>query len=71
MAETNKRLRNSLNITEMHDKIKCRHFDDRCKDEYLEDTESSFQTNVFYRVLGIIINQLSFRSVGMFYILDP
>ena len=36
-----------------------RHFDEICEDERLQDPESLFKVNIFYRVLDIIINQLS------------
>lgn len=45
-------------------KIK-RHFDELCEDERLQDPESSFKVNVFYRVLDIIINQLKSRFLPM------
>lgn len=42
-----------------------RHFDEICEDERLQDPESLFKVNVFYRVLDIIINQLRSRFLGM------
>ena len=38
---------------------KC-HFNELCEDERLQDPESLFKMNIYYRVLGIIINQLKF-----------
>ena len=40
-----------------------RHFDEIYADERLQDPESLFKVNIFYRVLGIIINQLRSRFV--------
>ncbi|XP_026481919.1 zinc finger MYM-type protein 1-like [Ctenocephalides felis] len=54
-----------------------RHFDDLCEDERLQDPESLFKVNIFYRVLDIIINQLKSRFYPMnelisnFSILQP
>lgn len=45
-------------------KIK-RHFDELCEDERLQDPDSSFKVNIFYRVLDIIINQLKSRFLPM------
>lgn len=42
-----------------------RHFDEICEDERLQDPESLFKVNVFYRVLDIIINQLRSHFLGM------
>lgn len=42
-----------------------RHFDEICEDERLQDSESFFKVNIFYRVLDIIINQLRSRFLGM------
>jgi hypothetical protein len=42
-----------------------RHFDELCEDERLQDPESLFKVNIFYRVLDIIINQLKSRFLPM------
>lgn len=42
-----------------------RHFDEICEDERLQDSESFFKVNIFYRVLDIIINQLRSRFLGI------
>ncbi|XP_026483030.1 zinc finger MYM-type protein 1-like [Ctenocephalides felis] len=54
-----------------------RHFGELCEDERLQDPESLFKVNIFYRVLDIIINQLKSRFYPMselisnFSILQP